>query len=251
MPSTTGSAWRAAKAVLKALTTLAAGTLAWICSAAEVPSRTLPGLAGSTRLVVSTSGLPSRLSPASASAVRTAGYGTASTTTSAAAAASRLDPAAFAPVWAAAAVALSGLLAVMVTSWPARTNELASALPTLPDPITAMCMACSPVGVLPWARTVQMYAAPMSPAAALPSRRELFEIPDDVAYLNCSYMAPQLRSVTAAGLAAVRRTAAPWTVTADDFFSGTEVLRDQVARLTGGDADGVAIIPAVSYGAGL
>jgi selenocysteine lyase/cysteine desulfurase len=91
----------------------------------------------------------------------------------------------------------------------------------------------------------------MTEARALPSQRELFDIPDEVAYLNCSYMAPQLRSITAAGLEAVKRKASPWTITAADFFSGAETLRGLLARLLGGDADGVALIPSVSYGAGI
>lgn len=35
-------------------------------------------------------------------------------------------------------------------------------------------------------------------SARLPDQRHLFDLPYDVAYLNCAYMAPQLRSVTAA-----------------------------------------------------
>jgi selenocysteine lyase/cysteine desulfurase len=91
----------------------------------------------------------------------------------------------------------------------------------------------------------------MSLLVSLPVQRELFEIPADVAYLNCSYLAPQLRSVTEAGREAVGRKASPWTIGAPDFFSETEALRELVARLTGGDAEGVAIIPSVSYGAGI
>jgi hypothetical protein len=39
---------------------------------------------------------------------------------------------------------------------------------------------------------------------ALGAQRTLFEIPDDVTYLNCAAMSPALRSVTAAGRCAVR-----------------------------------------------
>ncbi|MDP9405704.1 MAG: aminotransferase class V-fold PLP-dependent enzyme, partial [Actinomycetota bacterium] len=87
--------------------------------------------------------------------------------------------------------------------------------------------------------------------AALPCQRELFELPDDLAYLNCAYMAPQLREVTAAGVAAVRRKAAPWTLAPADFFDDLEAARDLVARLVGGDADGVAVVPSASYGLSL
>jgi selenocysteine lyase/cysteine desulfurase len=91
----------------------------------------------------------------------------------------------------------------------------------------------------------------MTPAAPLPHQRDLFDIPAEVAYLNCSYLAPQLRSVTDAGRQAVGRKAAPWNISAADFFTGTEALRAQVARLIGGDAEGIAIIPSVSYGVGV
>ena len=32
----------------------------------------------------------------------------------------------------------------------------------------------------------------------IPCQRDLFDIPEDVAYFNCAYMSPQLRSVTQA-----------------------------------------------------
>jgi selenocysteine lyase/cysteine desulfurase len=78
--------------------------------------------------------------------------------------------------------------------------------------------------------------------------RHLFEIPDDLAYFNCASLAPQLRSVRAAGEAALARRAAPWTIRAEDWFTETETLRARFAQLIGGDADGVALIPATSYG---
>src|SRR2546425_4285074 len=78
--------------------------------------------------------------------------------------------------------------------------------------------------------------------------RELFDIPDSITYLNCAYLSPDLRSVTAAGRKALERTAQPWTITAPDFFSTVEEVRDLVAGILGGDADGVALVPSVSYG---
>ncbi len=90
-----------------------------------------------------------------------------------------------------------------------------------------------------------------STVVALPCQRDLFELPDDLAYLNCAFMAPQLRGVTEAGVAAVRRKAAPWTLKPADFFDDLEVARDLVARLVGGDADGVAVVPSASYGLSL
>ena len=82
-------------------------------------------------------------------------------------------------------------------------------------------------------------------------QRHLFAIPEDVAYLNCAYMSPQLKSVSEAGYAAVDRKAEPWTVTSDDFFTDGEVVRSLFARLLNVDAEGVAIAPSVSYGVGI
>lgn len=84
----------------------------------------------------------------------------------------------------------------------------------------------------------------------LPSQRHLFDIPDDVAYLNCAYMSPLLRRVTEAGQRAVARKAHPWDITPADFFSEVAEARRRFATLLGGGAveDDIAIVPAVSYG---
>jgi len=81
--------------------------------------------------------------------------------------------------------------------------------------------------------------------------RDLFEIPGDVTYLNCANMAPQLKSVTEAGLGAVRAKESPWKLTAAEWFSGAETLRGLAARLLDVEADGIALVPAVSYGIAL
>ncbi len=84
-------------------------------------------------------------------------------------------------------------------------------------------------------------------------QRHLFDVPDDVTYLNCAYMSPQLRSVTEAGLAAVADAEHPWELSVDDFFGPAEELRGLVASVLGAgdDPDGVALVPAVSYGVGV
>lgn len=78
--------------------------------------------------------------------------------------------------------------------------------------------------------------------------RDLFEIPTDITYLNCANMAPQLREVTEVGLDAVRAKQSPWKLTAPEWFSGAETLRGLAARLFDVEADGIALVPAVSYG---
>jgi selenocysteine lyase/cysteine desulfurase len=90
----------------------------------------------------------------------------------------------------------------------------------------------------------------MQPSALTPIKavRDLFEIPDDITYLNCASMAPQLRCVTEAGLRAVRTKASPWTLSGPEWFSGSEELRALAARVMGTDSDGIALVPAASYG---
>ena len=78
--------------------------------------------------------------------------------------------------------------------------------------------------------------------------RGLFELPEGVTYLNCAYMSPQLRAVREAGEHAIAQGSRPWEIAPADFFSGAERVRAMFAELVGGDVDGVAIVPAASYG---
>ena len=82
----------------------------------------------------------------------------------------------------------------------------------------------------------------------LPSQRHLFDIPDDVTYLNCAYMSPLMRPVIEAGYTGLVRKAHPWEITPDKFFSGSEEFRTTATRLLDCTADCVAIVPAASYG---
>ncbi len=82
----------------------------------------------------------------------------------------------------------------------------------------------------------------------IPCQRHHFDIPDDVAYLNCAYMSPSLKAVTEAGIAGARRKATPWIVRPDDFFTESEQARSLFARLVQAPADDIAIVPAASYG---
>lgn len=61
-------------------------------------------------------------------------------------------------------------------------------------------------------------------------------------------MAPQLKSVTEAGLEAVRAKSSPWKLSAAEWFSGAEILRTLAGQLLDVDSEGIALVPAVSYG---
>jgi selenocysteine lyase/cysteine desulfurase len=82
----------------------------------------------------------------------------------------------------------------------------------------------------------------------LPNQRPLFAIPPDVAYFNTASLSPQLHAVLEAGDSALRRRGQPWRITSQDWFSDVERLRGLAAKLFGADTEGVALIPATSYG---
>lgn len=82
----------------------------------------------------------------------------------------------------------------------------------------------------------------------LPCQRHLFDIPDDVAYLNCAYMSPLMRPSLEAGTAGLARKSRPWELTADQFFVGSEEFRATAARLLDCSAECVAIVSSAGYG---
>ena len=86
------------------------------------------------------------------------------------------------------------------------------------------------------------------PGARLGAQREAFDVPPGIAYFNTANLSPQLHGVRAAGEAALERRARPWTISSDDWFSDVERLRALFGGLVGADAEGVALVPATSYG---
>jgi selenocysteine lyase/cysteine desulfurase len=82
----------------------------------------------------------------------------------------------------------------------------------------------------------------------LDGQRAAFDVPADVAYFNTANLAPQLHAVRAAGEAALEQRARPWTISAADWFEDVERLRALFPQIIGADAEGVALVPATSYG---
>jgi selenocysteine lyase/cysteine desulfurase len=82
----------------------------------------------------------------------------------------------------------------------------------------------------------------------LPCQRHLFDIPSDVAYLNCAYMSPLMKPALEAGTAGLARKAHPWELTPDKFFTGSDEFRTTAAQLLDCSADCIAIVPSASYG---
>ena len=78
--------------------------------------------------------------------------------------------------------------------------------------------------------------------------KDLFELDDEIIYLNCSGMSPLLKSVKQAGLTGLEKRAKPWTMNNDDWFDKAETLRNLASKIFQTSANNVALIPSASYG---
>ncbi len=82
----------------------------------------------------------------------------------------------------------------------------------------------------------------------LPWQRHLFDIDDDVAYLNCASFSPYLKTVHAAGAKALTRKLHPWTMDRNAQNAEADEARALFAGLINADAADIAIAPSTSYG---
>lgn len=82
----------------------------------------------------------------------------------------------------------------------------------------------------------------------IPNQRHLFDIPDEITYLNCASHSQLLREAFETGQHAVMRKAHPWGSFREDAAAEAEELRGLFARLIGASANDVALVPATSYG---
>ena len=73
--------------------------------------------------------------------------------------------------------------------------------------------------------------------------RPLFEIPEQITYLNTANIGPRLKAVSAAGRQAIERFARPWSIAAEDWFSGPEELRAAFASFIGVSPNTVGLVP--------
>lgn len=83
----------------------------------------------------------------------------------------------------------------------------------------------------------------------LSNQRSKFSLPTTGIYLNGAYMSPLLKSVEKAGIKGMLRKRNPFSITPTDFFTETEILRSEFAKLINVKQNNrVVIIPSVSYG---
>jgi selenocysteine lyase/cysteine desulfurase len=88
----------------------------------------------------------------------------------------------------------------------------------------------------------------LSEPSLLANQRDLFEIPDDIAYLNCAYVSPLLKHSADAIRKGVSVEQQPWKISADDFYDPPDRARKLFASLIGATVDDIAIVPSASYG---
>jgi selenocysteine lyase/cysteine desulfurase len=83
----------------------------------------------------------------------------------------------------------------------------------------------------------------------LTCKRAKFTLPPSTTYLNCAYMSPLLKVVEKEGINGLRRKRNPVMVSQQDFFTDTETLRSEYAKLINvSDPKRIVVIPSVSYG---
>lgn len=80
------------------------------------------------------------------------------------------------------------------------------------------------------------------------TQKHLFNLPDDLHYLNCAYMSPLMTHVEQAGIMGIQRKTNPAEITPADFFRTAELVRQKFATLIQSKPEQIAIIPSVSYG---
>ncbi len=80
-------------------------------------------------------------------------------------------------------------------------------------------------------------------------QKHLFDLLEDITYLNGAYMSPQLKCVTEIGIESIKRKSRPNKIVPHNFFDDKETLKQRFATLIDSpDYRNTAIIPSVSYG---
>jgi selenocysteine lyase/cysteine desulfurase len=87
----------------------------------------------------------------------------------------------------------------------------------------------------------------LQPIAML-SYKSLFQLPENIHYLNCAYMSPMLREVEEAGIAGIRLKRNPSSLAPADFFTVAVQVKSKFGQLINCPAEHIAIIPSASYG---
>ena len=81
------------------------------------------------------------------------------------------------------------------------------------------------------------------------NQKHLFNLEENITYLNGAYMSPQLKSVETIGLECLQKKSKPYLISENDFFAEKITLKKRFSQLIETpDFESIAIIPSVSYG---
>ncbi|WP_375579764.1 aminotransferase class V-fold PLP-dependent enzyme [Marivirga tractuosa] len=80
------------------------------------------------------------------------------------------------------------------------------------------------------------------------NQKHLFNLPDNIHYLNGAYMSPNLKAVEQAGIAGVMRKTDPTSIKETDFFQPAEEVKSLFGKLISAPSKQIALIPSASYG---
>ena len=87
------------------------------------------------------------------------------------------------------------------------------------------------------------------PMPSLTCQKDLFDIPNDITYLNCAYQGPLMKHIEKLGFEAISKRKRPYQYSVEDFFKPVASLQKAFARLINcNDYERIAVIPSVSYG---
>ena len=80
------------------------------------------------------------------------------------------------------------------------------------------------------------------------NQKHLFQLPDDISYLNCAYISPLPRSVEEAGILGMIRKRNPASIKPEHYFDEAEVIRKNLGKVINAAPQQIAITPSASYG---
>ena len=83
--------------------------------------------------------------------------------------------------------------------------------------------------------------------SAIACQRGLFDLPDDVIWLNCAQHSPALNAVHEAGMGGLALKRHPWRLGPRQYQDDVERLRGTFASLIGASAEEIALVPSASY----
>ena len=80
-------------------------------------------------------------------------------------------------------------------------------------------------------------------------QKQLFDIPEDICYLNTASLSPSFKAIEKAGIEAVLQKSRPYLISSSDFFDPVIELKKRFAKIIEvSDFERIASIPSVSYG---